>query len=114
MCFINCWLAFSSCSSAQLRSRKMFSKTLFINFVNFFILEISNGNDNHSTINMQRKSLTTDFQTIKLENGDFCFVTYFKDFKNIYLCGAVKNDKTNSYDAHNLNIILKTMKSTGQ
>jgi hypothetical protein len=63
---------------------------------------------------MERKSVTNDFQIIKLENGDRCIVSYFKDFKNIYLCGAVKDNEKNSYKVHNYDIITKTLESTGQ
>jgi len=59
------------------------------------------------------ESLINDFQTIKLRSGDYCIVSYFKDFKNIYVCKAIKNCEDDSYEIHNLHIILKTMMSEG-
>lgn len=57
--------------------------------------------------------LINDFENIQLENGDYCFVTYFKDFKNIYLSKAVKGSD-NLFKSHNLSIIEKTLQSEGE
>lgn len=57
--------------------------------------------------------LINDYQSITLRNGDYCIVSFFKDFKNIYLCKAVKNLENDDYSIHNLTIILNTMRSEG-
>jgi len=88
----------------------MFLKYLKINFL---LTEIPSNCDNNDTIIKSNKSLINDFQTIELRSGDYCTVSHFKDFKNIYLCKAVKNCENNSYEMHNLPIILKTMESAG-
>lgn len=81
----------------------------------FFKLGISNDSDNNSIIHTEKESLIADFQTIKLENGDCCIVSYFEDFKNIHLCKAVKDCKnSSSYESHNLPIVLETMSSNGK
>lgn len=48
-----------------------------------------------------------------LESGDYCIVSYFKDFKNIYLCKAIKNVE-NAYVMHNMDVIMQTSQSNGQ
>jgi len=63
---------------------------------------------------MPKEYLTNDYQSIKLENGDYCIISYFSDYKNIYVCKAVKNcTDDDSYEMHNMAIILKTMESEG-
>lgn len=80
----------------------------------FFIIEptISNITENNEVMNDTKRCLSNDFENIVLKNGDFCIVTHFKDFKNIYLCKAVKND-ADIYETHNMDIISKTLHSKG-
>lgn len=80
------------------------------------MLEMSSqkSENNEGTLkNITKKCYTIDFQNIKLENGDYCIVSHFKDLKNIYLCKAVKGSTNDSYDVHNAKIIFETMMSKG-
>lgn len=61
--------------------------------------------------NKTKGSFTNHFEYVTLRNGDFYIVSYFKDFKNIYLCKAM--EMNNSYVIHNSLIVLKTLKSKG-
>lgn len=95
----------------------MVRKQLFLLFlkylkINFSSTEISNNCVNNDI--KSNESLINDFHTIKLSSGDYCIVSYFKDFENIYLCKAIKNCENDCYEMHNLHIILKTMMSEGQ
>lgn len=68
--------------------------------------------DKGTTIKSSESSII-DFQNITLTIGDYCIISYFKDFNNIYLCKAVKSDANDDYEMHNLPIIIKTMNSEG-
>lgn len=78
----------------------------------YFILDISIKIPN-SNIIRTKESSDNEFLSIVLESGDYCLVSHFEDFKNIYLCLAVKNSTNDMYEIHNLDIIIKTMKSEG-
>jgi len=73
---------------------------------------LNNCEQNDSLIK-SNEILINDFQSIILESGDYCLVSYFKDFKTIYLCKAIKDCEDDTYKMHNLPIILKTMDSEG-
>lgn len=73
---------------------------------------MNNGEQNDALIK-SNESLINDFQSIILKSGDYCLVSYFKDFKTIYLCKAIKDCEDDTYKMHNLPIILKTMDSEG-
>lgn len=77
-----------------------------------FVLEISNKNGNDKLMNKIKDDLE-NFETISLENGDLCLISFFKDFKNIYVCKAIKDSSEDSYNIHNLEIILKTIENKG-
>lgn len=83
-----------------------------IHFRNFIFIDIPNNYKNNETIIKSNQSFINDFQSIELENGDYCMVSYFEDFENIYLSKAIINQE-NVYEVHNLSIILKTMDSKG-
>lgn len=74
---------------------------------------ISSKCEDNGTIIKSSKSPINDFQNITLKIGDYCIISYFKDFNNIYLCKALKSDANDNYEMHNLPIILKTMNSEG-
>lgn len=63
---------------------------------------------------MTEQKETNDFPTITLENGDYCIISHFEDFKNIYLCEAVKCLNSDSYEMHNLEIVVRTMGNDGR
>lgn len=63
-------------------------------------------------IQKKTESLNNNYQSIVLENGDYCIVSYFKDFKNIYVCKAIKNTE-NTYEMHNIEVIVNTIQSDG-
>lgn len=75
---------------------------------------VGNKSENQGLINATKPSLINDFQNIQLENGDYCFVSYFEDFKNIYVCKAVKDYSDNSYKLHNISVIMETIQSEGE
>lgn len=78
----------------------------------YFILDISIKSVNNNIIKAKESS-DNEFQSIALKNGDYCLVSHFENFNNIYLCLAVKNPTSDIYEIHNLDIIIKTMKSEG-
>lgn len=77
-----------------------------------FNIDISNENGNNESMNKIKENLV-DFEIISLENRDVCLISHFEDFKNIYVCKAIKDTSTNVYNMHNIEIILKTMESNG-
>lgn len=78
----------------------------------FIELESSTNAAPDEALNELNNDLINDFKNVTLENGEYCLVTYFKDFKNIYLSKAVKSTE-NIYEMHNLDVILKTIQSEG-
>lgn len=74
---------------------------------------ISTNCENNGIIIKSCESSINWFQNITLTIGDYCIISYFKNFNNIYLCKAVKSDANDDYEMHNLPIILKTMNSEG-
>ncbi|XP_022168298.1 uncharacterized protein LOC111032328 isoform X2 [Myzus persicae] len=92
-------------------SENIFEEFLKLNTNQLICNEISNNCENNDTIIKSNASLINDFQTIKLRSGDYCLVSYFKDFKNIFLCKAVKSCVIDGYEMHNTPIILKTLES---
>ncbi|KAE9524914.1 hypothetical protein AGLY_014964 [Aphis glycines] len=72
---------------------------------------ISSKCEDKGTIIKSSESSIIDYQNITLTIGDYCIISYFKDFNNIYLCKAVKSDANDDYEMHNLPIIIKTMNS---
>ncbi|XP_026818102.1 uncharacterized protein LOC113557019 isoform X2 [Rhopalosiphum maidis] len=91
-------------------SENIFEEFLKSNKNQLICNQISNKCENNDTIIKSSESFINSFENITLTTGDYCIVSYFKDFKNIYLCKAVKNE-ANDYEMHNLPIILKTMDS---
>lgn len=87
--------------------------TLFIYLI-FFIVEstISNTTENNEVMNDIKRCLSNNFENVTLKNGDYCIVSHFQDFENIFLCKAVKN-YADVYEMHNMDIISKTSFSKG-
>jgi len=47
-----------------------------------------------------------EFENAKLKNGDYCIISFFKDFKNIYVCKAVKDCNDSFYTNHEMDSLL--------
>ncbi|XP_029347622.1 uncharacterized protein LOC100166817 isoform X3 [Acyrthosiphon pisum] len=92
-------------------SLNIFEEFLKLNKNQLICNEISNNCEQNDAIIKSNESLINDFQSIILRTGDYCIVSYFKDFKTIYLCKAIKDCEDDTYKMHNLPIILKTMDS---
>lgn len=58
-------------------------------------------------------NLSKEWESVIIENGDYCIITHFKDFKNIYVCKAVMDQEDNTYKMHNMAIVLATLNSEG-
>ncbi|KAL4141977.1 hypothetical protein QTP88_004511 [Uroleucon formosanum] len=92
-------------------SINIFEEFLKLNENQLICNEISNNCEQNDSKVQSNESLINDFQSIKLRSGDYCLVSYFKDFKTIYLCKAVKIRGDDVYEMHNLPIIVKTINS---
>ncbi|VVC40574.1 Hypothetical protein CINCED_3A001375 [Cinara cedri] len=56
------------------------------------------------------ESSNNSFKSISLKNGDYCMLSHFEDFQNIYVCKAVcSKEDPNVYEMHNFDIIMKTI-----
>lgn len=78
-----------------------------------FLFYSENSRDfENNVFDKTKKRLIDDFQNITLISGDRCLISFFKNFSNIYVCKAVKNDE-NNYESHNSNIVVKTLECTG-
>lgn len=53
-------------------------------------------------------------KSLPLRNGDYCFITYFKDLSCIYVTKAIKNTKDGSFDLCSLEVTGKTIESQGK
>lgn len=87
----------------------IFEEFLILNKNQSICKRISNDCENNETIIKSNECLINNFHSITLTIGDYCIISYFKDFKNIYLCKAVESCKHDTYEMHNLPIVLKTM-----
>lgn len=71
---------------------------------------MSNCNVNDEVINEFKKNLKIDdFENVKLKNGDYCIITYFKNFKDIYICKAGNDFDGNFYTNNDINSMFKDM-----
>lgn len=69
---------------------------------------MSKCNVNNEVINEFKENLKiNDFENAKLKNGDYCIITYFKDFKDIYICRAGNDFDVNFYTNDDINSMLK-------
>ncbi|XP_050057688.1 uncharacterized protein LOC114129948 isoform X1 [Aphis gossypii] len=76
----------------------------------FICNEMSNCNVNDEVINEFKKNLKIDdFENVKLKNGDYCIITYFKNFKDIYICKAGNDFDGNFYTNNDINSMFKDM-----
>lgn len=66
-------------------------------------------------MNGEKENTTIEsFKSILLKNGDYCLISDFTDFQNIYLCKAICSViDSEQYETHNFDIIVKTMISKG-
>ncbi|XP_060853511.1 uncharacterized protein LOC132931636 isoform X2 [Rhopalosiphum padi] len=73
----------------------------------FICNEISNNNIDDEVINEPKENLKIkEFENAKLKNGDYCIISFFKDFKNIYVCKAVKDCNDSFYTNHEMDSLL--------
>lgn len=90
-----------------------------VRFLYFIVLKLFCNNIIIFYLYQEMKNTTKEcsdnlFKSISLNNGDYCLVSYFKDFQNIHLCKAVRSkEDLNLYKVHNSDIILKTLTSNG-
>ncbi|KAE9525099.1 hypothetical protein AGLY_014513 [Aphis glycines] len=81
--------------SKKLLFYKLYDKTL-------------NCHKNNQVINESKENLKIHkFENVKLKNGNSCIITYFKDFKDIYICKAGKDLNDCSYTNYDIISMLK-------
>jgi len=93
---------------------KIFKPNIKCKFI-FILLETLNCHKNNQVINESKENLKIhEFENVKLKNGNLCIITYFKDFKDIYICKAGKDLNDCSYTNYDINSMLKDIHhSTG-